>query len=506
MGQVWSAAEPDFNEVAQRKTPYADAVKEFAQANPSSFMVPGHGPSLTGGGRALQEFFGGNVVGYDLPVMIEGIDLGVDAPHAQARRLAAEAWGARAAWFMTNGASQASRTAALAVRGLGPNVMMQRSSHSSFIDGVLNAGLHPSFVVPNIDQHNGAAHGLTPEMLDSALATAENPVTSVYVVSPSYFGSVADVAGLARVAHKHDAALIVDCAWGAHFGFHELLPESPARLGADLVISSTHKLAGSLTQSAMLLLGDGRFTERLQPLVERAYMMTASTSASAILMASLDIARSAMATGRSEIGDSIRRAEHVRDQIRAHDRFSLLDDTFDAFDDIAATDPLRVVIDISQLGVTGHWVAGQLEQHRVYVEMATATVVVAVIGAAAAPNTSALIEALDATAQEVDRRRAQGETPDNANFDFPPMPAPGRLEMLPRHAYFADTEIVPATAAVGRISADSLAAYPPGIPNVIPGEVISHEVVEFLTAVAHSPTGYVRGANDPLVQTYRVLA
>ena len=86
------------------------------------------------------------------------------------------------------------------------------------------------------------------------------------------------------------------------------------------------------------------------------------------------------------------------------------------------------------------------------------------------------------------------------------MPAPGRLEMLPRHAYFADTEIVPATAAVGRISADSLAAYPPGIPNVIPGEVISHEVVEFLTAVAHSPTGYVRGANDPLVQTYRVLA
>ncbi|WP_341872827.1 aminotransferase class V-fold PLP-dependent enzyme [Leucobacter insecticola] len=168
--------------------------------------------------------------------------------------------GARRSWFLTNGASQANRTAAIAVRGLGERVLIQRSSHSSFTDGMLLAGLVPAFIAPSIDERHGIAHGLTPAVLDEKLADearAGRAVSSVYAVSPSYFGSVADVAGLAEVAHAHGAALIVDGAWGAHFGFHPELPESPARLGADLVVSSTHKLAGSLTQSAMLHLGRG---------------------------------------------------------------------------------------------------------------------------------------------------------------------------------------------------------------------------------------------------------
>src|SRR5699024_10077284 len=155
-----------------------------------------------------------------------------------------------------------------------------RSAHSSFSDGVVLAGLNPSYVLPSVDSANGIAHGISVTSLDKALSRAEDdgrPASAVYIVSPSYFGSVADIGGLAEVAHAHGAPLIVDCARGRHSGLHPSLPESPTRLGADLVISSTHKLAGSLTQSAMLHLGKGPFAEVLESLIARAMTMTAST-------------------------------------------------------------------------------------------------------------------------------------------------------------------------------------------------------------------------------------
>ncbi len=197
-------------------------------------------------------------------------------------------------------------------------------------------------MLPSVDTRHGIAHGVSPAALDEALTAATesgHPASAVYVVSPSYFGAVADVAGLSRVAHAHGAPLIVDGAWGPHFGFHPDLPESPARLGADLVVSSTHKLAGSLTQSAMLHLGHGPFADRLEPLIERAVAMTASTSSSALLQASLDIARHSLMTGTELIGRSVAAAESFRAALREDPRFAVLSDGFDAFEDIVAVDP-----------------------------------------------------------------------------------------------------------------------------------------------------------------------
>ena len=493
---------------AQRRAPYAEALERFAASHPLSLMVPGHGNDPERGAAHLAALFGGRVAQLDAPLMLEGIDLGADSPLVEAQRLAADAWGARRTWFLTNGASQANRTAAIAVRSLGERVMIQRSSHSSFTDGVLLSGLIPAFVSPAIDARHGIAHGLTPAALDTALdaeARAGRAVSSVYVVSPSYFGSTADVAGLARVAHDHGAALIVDGAWGAHFGFHPELPESPARLGADLVVSSTHKLAGSLTQSAMLHLGDGPFAERLEPLIERAYAMTSSTSASAILMGSLDVARRALATGEATIGAAIRIATEMRERVRADGRFAVISDGFAEFPDIVHTDLLRVPIDVSGTGQSGHWVRSRLtEQHGIYLEMSTATSVVAVVGALHAPDLDRFMTALTAVADAAEVMRADDGT--SVPEGFPALPEAGELRMLPRDAYFGSSEIVPAEEAVGRISADTLAAYPPGIPNLIPGETVTAETVAFLRAVAASPTGYVRGAVDSEVDGIRVVA
>ncbi|UOQ55837.1 amino acid decarboxylase [Leucobacter allii] len=496
---------------AQREAPYADALRRFGDSGAQSLMVPGHGNDPAQGAAHLGALFGPRVAELDVPLMIEGIDLGADSPLERARRLAAEAWGARRTWFLTNGASQANRTAAIAVRGLGERVLIQRSMHSSFTDGVLLAGLVPAFVAPAIDARHGIAHGLTPQALDAALTRegeAGRPVSSVYAVSPSYFGSTADVAGLAEVAHAHGAALIVDGAWGAHFGFHPGLPESPARLGADLVVSSTHKLAGSLTQSAMLHLGEGPFAERLEPLVERAFGMTASTSMSGVLMGSLDAARQALVAGRERIDGALRAADELRDRVRSDARFAIISDGFDAFPDIVATDRLRVPIDVSGLGRSGHWVRGRMiADHGIYLEMSTATSVVAVIGALQAPDVDRVVAALTAVADAAgDAAEGEAGAGEAAPREFPELPAPGALRLLPRDAFFGASEVVPAAEAIGRVSADTLAAYPPGIPNLLPGEEITAETVAFLQAVADSPTGYVRGAVDAGVTGIRVVA
>ena len=524
---------------AQHRAPFAHALLEHADRDTLQIMVPGHGCDAERSYPELVDFLSPRGVALDVPPMTDGIDLGENTPLDEALELAAEAWGASRTWFMTNGASQANRTAAIAVRALGERVMVQRAMHSSFTDGILLAGLMPSFVVPNVDTHNGVTHGLTPEALDEALtseAEAGRKVDSIYVVSPSYFGAVADVEGLAKVAHAHDAAIIVDGAWGPHFGFHPDLPGSPVALGADLVISSTHKLVGSLTQSAMLHLGHGPLAKKLEPFVERAYTMTGSTSASNILKGTLDVARHGLINGRDRIEDALRGAEELREALRQDDRFRVLSDNFGDFDDIHEIDTLRIPVDVSRLGHTGHWVRQRLiADHDIYCEMSTATTIVIIFGALATPAVERTLEALravaDAAQNPVDEDAAdipvasgnsvvvatdawEATTPGHAvealsaeGERFPEIPKAGTMRLLPRDAYFADAfDVVAAEDAVGRISADTLAAYPPGIPNVLPGEEITEEIVKFLQAVATSPTGYVRGAQDAKVTTFRVVA
>lgn len=485
----------------QASAPYAEALVKHAERQPVQIMVPGHSGQPQGMATRLADLFGERAVQLDLPLMLNGIDMGEDSPLMQAQELAAEAWGARRTWFMTNGASQANRTAAVAARGVGERVLVQRSSHSSFSDGILLTGLIPRFVQPSIDERHGIAHGVTPSQVAAILQKAveeERPVASVYIVSPSYFGSVADVRRIADVCHRYDAVLIVDGAWGAHFGFHEELPESPLRLGADLVISSTHKLAGSFTQSAMLHLGHGQFADQLETLIRRGVNMTASTSASALLMGSLDVARQSLVAETDLIGESIENVREFRRLVTDDARFSLIEEDFTEFSDIVDNDLLRVAIDVSKLQQSGHWVRDRLiEEHGVFFEMATGTTIVAVFGAGHLQPVEEIVKAMSSVADE-----AEALPP--ASLTFPKLPDAGDLRTLPRDAYFGESEIVSAHEAVGRISCDSLAAYPPGIPNVLPGEEITQETVDFLQAVAASPTGYVRGAVDPLVTQFRV--
>ncbi len=484
--------------------PYAEALRSLAAHDWQRLHVPGHqaNPENVPG---LVNVVGDEALRYDFPMLFSSIDqhswtsvrAGQRTPLEQAQYLAADAWGASRTWFVTNGASGCNHIATNVIRGLGEQFIAQRSVHSSVIDGIVHVGLDPYFVQGSVDTQLGAAHGVTAEQIEQALR--EHPESAaVFIVTPSYFGAVADVAAIAEVAHSFGVPLIVDEAWGSHFGFHEGLPVNAVRAGADLVISSTHKAAGSLTQTAMIQLGHGQYAEALEGLVDRVVRSYQSTSSSALLLASIDEARrNLMTTGHDRITQALESVEAVRQGIREGGRFGDATPAVRGMPDAIDHDPFKVVIDLRNSGISGtqaHHIL--IRDHQVVIELATATAIILLVGATSPIDAPRVLKALHALPR-MDN--------DASVSTMQPLPAPGERVLKPTDAFFAPMEVVSAADAVGRVSADSLAAYPPGVPNVIPGERLTQEVVDFLRSAGAAPSGYVRGANDPNVDTFRVL-
>jgi lysine decarboxylase len=339
----------------QPTAPYLEAITAYGFRGSLRFHVPGH-KGGEGADPGLRSALGERALLLDVPQDIEGIDVGPPpTPYERAEQLAADAYGAARAWFLTNGATQGNHALCLALAPPGVRVILQRNSHASLIDGLVLSGGTARFVAPEYDIELGMAHGVTPEALAEAFERAPE-APAAFIVSPTYYGMAADVGGCAEVAHAAGAALIVDCAWGSHFGFHALLPPSPLALGADAMLASTHKIVGSLTQSAMLLVAG---TGRVDPeAVARAVRLIRSTSPSALLMASLDAARRQLAVhGEALLDRTIRAAERAREAIEAVPGCAVLDDAFVGRPGIAGWDPLRIVVDVRGTGRTGYDVA-----------------------------------------------------------------------------------------------------------------------------------------------------
>ena len=259
----------------------------------------------------------------------------------------------------------------------GDSIVLQRNAHSSTVDALVLSGLRPTFAAPELDPDLHIAHGLRPETLDRALA--ETPgAAGAAVVSPTYFGAVADVAALAEVAHGHGVPLIVDESWGAHLAFSDELPEHALALGADLVISSIHKIVGSLTQSAMVHLGQGDLID--EDVVDRCVTLVESTSPNALLGASLDSARRCAAIdGRALLADAARAGAHPRGGARGA-RLDVLDERLVGAAGVFAYDPLRLTVDVRGTRTSGYELARLLREQDVHVELAGENVMVAVFG------------------------------------------------------------------------------------------------------------------------------
>jgi arginine decarboxylase len=486
----------------QSKTPYLDALWEYAARDPARLHVPGHkgGP---GAAPKLVRALGERALSLDIPALTRGIDVGttLPTPFERAQLLAAQAWGARRAWFLINGASQGNIAAGLALAHRGERVVLQRNAHSSTIDALVLSGLRPTFAAPEVDPELGIAHCLTPAALAAALDATPGAV-GAWIVSPTYFGAVADVRSLAEVAHAREVPLIVDEAWGAHLAFHERLPEHALALGADLVISSTHKLVGSLTQSAILHLGNGPAGLIDEDAVDRAVTLTESTSPNSLLMASLDAARSYAALhGRELLTHVIDVLAETREQIRQIGGLEVLDERLVGRSGVFAYDPLRLAIDLRGVGATGYELAPLLREiGDINLELSGRHVLVAVFGMGerALPEARRLVRAMRTVVERV------GRDPRGADESFAAPPPWGELVMTPREAYLGRQEVLAADEAAGRVAAESLATYPPGIPNVLPGERLTAETLQYIRRTLEQG-GSVRGASDRLLRSVRVV-
>lgn len=486
---------------ADAETPYVDAILDYARRDPSRHHIPGH-KGGQGADPALRALVGEQGLRHDVPALIEGIDVGPEpTPFGRAQELAAQAWGARRTWFLFNGASQGNQAACLALAHSGRRVIVQRNVHSSTIDGLVLAGLQPRFVAPELDPELGITHCPTPAAIEAALSEEPDAV-GVIIVSPTYFGACAQVEEIAEAVHRRGLPLVVDEAWGAHLHFGPDLPIDAIAAGADLVISSTHKTVGSLTQAAMLHLGHGDQLDAA--VVDRCVTLTETTSPSALLGGSLDAARRLAQTRGSELlAETVAELERAREEVKAIEGLDVLDQRLAGRRGVAAWDPLRLSIDCRATGATGYRLAAEMRAATdIHFELASLNVVVSVLGLAAParPLVDRLLNGLRAVVPALSR-----EVSGSRELEpFAPPPPWGPLELIPRDAFLAPQRSVPFEDAAGEIAAESLAAYPPGVPNVLPGERLTPETLDYIReTLAHG--GSVRGASDRALHSIRVV-
>jgi arginine decarboxylase len=455
--------------------PYLEAVQRYAGRGPARYHVPGHKGGAGAPAQLVQAL--GGALRLDVPSCIDGIDIDVgESALERAERLAAATWGARRTWFLVNGASEASHALCLALAQTGGDVVVQRNAHSSTIHGLVLGGVRPVFAHPGLDEDLGVAHCVGPRELADTLDRTPDAVAA-FVVSPTYFGAAADVRGLADVCRERGVALIVDEAWGAHFRFHDRLPQDALAAGADAVISGTHKLIGSLTQSAMLHLGPHCPAQLDEAGISRALRLVRSTSPSSLLLGSLDAARAHVDERGAELLDAaLAEMDALKQQIREVCGVSVLGDELVGRHGVAAFDPLRLAIDVRATGLDGHLVAADLLRTAdINLELVTDRVLIAHVGIGepVLAQGRGLAEAL--------RKVLGSARPAPAHAaSRPPAACFGEYALSPRDAFFAPHDVLALRDAVGRISADSIAAYPPGIANVLPGERLTEPVVEYL--------------------------
>jgi arginine decarboxylase len=465
--------------VDQRETPLADAAAAFLAAEITPFTTPGHkrAPHL------VDDF-----LRLDLPLSSGADDLHMRSDVlGRAERLAADLWGADLCRFCGNGSTEGNQALALALGRPGDRAVVSRSTHKSVLAGLVLSGLEPIWIRPDVDPATGVPLALSPERVAEALARAPD-ACGVFLVEPSFVGVLSDVAALAELAHGSGLPLVVDQAWGAHFGFHPELPPHALAAGADAFVASSHKTLAAFTQSAFLVARGGFLDlERL----DESFELLHTTSVSAAVLASLDRARMILATrGEELLGETLRLAAHARGRLAEVDGLVVVD----------ADDPTKLALALPGTGADGIEVEADLFAQGIRFELANRDLLVPLLTMG---DTEAGVERLcDALIASLERRRGEPRPPGAASavWDVTPEAA-----LTPREAFFSSRETIDAADAAGRVAAEMVVPYPPGIPAIAPGEVVSRELVEALRESAAGGTRLSYCA-DPTLGTLQVVA
>jgi arginine decarboxylase len=483
------------------KAPILEALAAYHRRGELPFTPPGHKQGR-GADPRVREVLGDDVFRSDV-LATAGLDdrMSSNGVLQRAQELMADAVGAEHAFFSTCGSSLSVKSAMLAVAGPHEKLLVGRDAHKAMVAGLILSGVRPIWIEPQWDPDLHLAHPPSPEAYERAFA--EHPdARGALVTSPTPYGTSAGLAAITRVCHDHDRPLIVDEAWGAHLPFHPDLPAWGMDVGADVCVTSVHKMGGGIEQSSVFhLQGD-----RIDPdVLEARADLLGTTSPSVLVYAALDGWRRQMVEhGHDLLQDVLDLAGSVRQEIEAIDGMHVLAEEFLAPGRAADMDPLQIIIDITGLGVTGYSAADWLrENHHIDLHISDHRRISAQLSYADDEHTTGtLIEALRHLSAEAGR--ADGEL-EPAGEVVVPAPHDLRLETvhLPRDAFFGRTEQVPVDRAAGRVAAEMLTPYPPGIPVAVPGERLNDAVIEYLrTGVAAGMV--VPDAADSEVKSVRV--
>ncbi|MGI8314031.1 aminotransferase class I/II-fold pyridoxal phosphate-dependent enzyme [Halobacillus mangrovi] len=480
----------------QNETPLFTGVKEHAAKKPIQFHIPGH-KSGKGMDEEYRDFIGENALSIDL-INIEPLD-DLHHPHGmiqQAQELAAEAFGADYTFFSVQGTSGAIMTMIMSVCHPGDKIIVPRNVHKSITTAIIFSGAKPVFIHPELDDRLGISHGITPEAVGRA-CEANPDAKGVLVINPTYFGITADLRKIVEIAHSFEIPVLVDEAHGVHIHFHERLPLSAMQAGADLAATSVHKLGGSLTQSSVLNLREGLVShERVQTILS----MLTTTSTSYILLASLDAARRHLAIhGRSLLDKCLSLADDARGRLNEIPAIYCPGEDILGSEATFDYDPTKLIISVKNLGVTGYDVEVWLrENYNIEVELSDLYNLLCIVTPGdSEEDLGQLIRALS----ELSERCSPSHEMKEVAVKVPQIPV---LSLTPRDAFYASTEVVPLKSSIGRISAEFVMVYPPGIPIFIPGEIITEENIQYIQENIEAGLP-VQGPEDDTLETIHVI-
>ena len=481
------------------RAPLAEAMRAYREAGALAFHTPGHKQGL-GAHRLLRERITQAGLAEEVSLMQELDDLhGPEGCIKEAQECAARLFGADAAFFMVNGTTGAIHAMLLAALSPGDAVLLPRNAHRSVWGGLVLAGARPIYIESVVDAELGIAHGLSTASVRAAVA-AHPEAKALLLVSPTYYGVASDIRAIAEIVHGAGLLLLVDEAHGAHLAFSEELPPAALAAGADMAAQSTHKLLGAMTQASLLLLREGRLTGQR---VQAAMSLLTTTSPNYLLLASLDIARCQMEEeGRALLARALRLARHLRREIDAIEGLACFGTERMGGAGAYALDELKLTVTVAGLGLKGPEAASLLRhRHKIEAELADERNVLFLITYADTEETAGrLLEALRAMAREVGGVRTPGFLPPVEAAALPPVPP---LALTPREAFYRRSAAVPFHEAVGRIAAEGISFYPPGIPVICPGELFTAEVCAYIRAMQEAGLK-AAGAEDAALAAVRV--
>jgi len=465
----------------QLRTPLFDAMVNLAESRKVSFHTPGH-KSGKGISTRFRKFVGPKIFSIDLTTLDEVDSLqkpiGVIK---EAQELASKAYGAERSFFLVNGTTGGNHAMVLSTCKPEDKILVPRNAHKSVLAGIILCGANPIFFSPSYDRDLKVLMNVTFE--ETRAAIDQNPdAKALFLTTPNYYGITADIERIIPFAHDRGIIVLVDEAHGPHLKFHPSLPISALEAGADIAVQSTHKIIGGMTQASMLHAQGNRINFRT---LTNLLKVVQTTSPSYILMASLDLARMQMATeGEKLLEKTIKLAEEARLRINripglsCFSKNTVQDSMFSKMGDLDVT---KLTVTVKELGLSGYQVSQMLNSsYNIQVEMADPFHVLVIVSIGdRRDDLNRLVEAL----REISKNHPpKSDCSPLEEVDLPLFQ--NKVEISSHEAFFSEHQFLNLPDAVGQVSSEIVTVYPPGIPVLIPGEVITREVIDYIKVMA----------------------